>query len=260
MVNEMLQDANFMELTTLADMYDYVCTTNLTFLSGYFTYEQIVDIQAYLADNRTVILDTTNWSTQTVLQSHTDELNIIKHYAYVVSQTTTPFDMEQYTSDFMQLIDDAYTSDQIHEESALMINGTISTLYCSKTAWNYIQPDPYQTTQYIVNSDTAWYVVNSLNALTNVLGSDPSVNFVGYPYIDNDTLKRIYVHANNTYNMDYANDSVMHILFDGLTYENTVSRISVYNMNLYNTAIPTGYYSIYPAQGYDDYIYIEFEQ
>lgn len=58
----------------------------------------------------------------------------------------------------------------------------------------------------------------------------------------------------------FANDSVMHILFDGLTYENTVSRISVYNMNLYNTAIPTGYYSIYPAQGYDDYIYIEFEQ
>ena len=191
-------------------------------------------------------------------QEYTDEMNVIKYYAYVVSHETEPFDMYQYTRDYMMLVDEAYQNDFISEESALMVNGVISTLFCSKTAWNYIQPDPYQTTQYVVNTDDRWCILGQ-DQLNTVLASGDTINFVGYPYFDNDTLKRIYVYANNAYNVNYANDSVMQILFDGLSYENTVSSVLCSGINLYNTSIPTGSYPIYPAQGYDDYIYIDLQ-
>lgn len=258
LVSEMLQDANFMELTSLEDRFDYICAANITSLSDYFTSSQIAEVQAYLADNRTYLLDSIDIYTQMITQVYVDELNIIKHYAYVVSQTTTPFDMEQYTSDFMQLVDDAYADNQISEESALIINGTISTMYCSYTAWNYIQPDPYQTTLYAVNTDDMWYFVRREQLDAIIAGGD-TINFVGYPYIDNDTLKRIYVYANNSYNVNYANDSVMQILFDGTVYENETSDWTAYNLSLDNNPIPTGYYPIYPAEGYDNYVYIDFE-
>lgn len=259
LVSEMLQDANFMALTSLEDMFDYICAANITSLSEYFTSSQITEVQSFLTDIQADVLDTADLSTRMIAQGYEDELNIIKHYAYAVSQTTAPFDMEQYTSDFMQLVDDAYTNNQISETSALIINGTISTMYCSKTAWNYIQPDPYQTTLYAVNTDDMWYFVRR-EQLETIIASGDTINFVGYPYIDNDTLKRIYVYANNSYNVNYANDSVMQILFDGTVYENETSDWTAYNLSLDNNPIPTGYYPIYPAEGYDNYVYIDFEE
>lgn len=255
LVSEMLQDANFMALTSLEDMFDYMCIANITSLSGYFTSSQIAELQAYLADNRTNILDSIDWSTQMIAQGYVDELNIIKHYAYMVSQTSIPFDMEQYTSDFMQLVDDAYTNNQISEKSALLINGTISTMYCSKTAWNYIQPDPYQCTRYILHGENMWYLADSQEEAEAIMNTEVSIDFVGYPYIENGVIKRVYIYANSSYNVALSG-SFMQSLLQDVTFANT-SNVVWSNTGTYY--ISMGTFPIYPSSGYADYVYVDFE-
>ena len=255
MVTEMIHDANFMALTSLEDMFDYMCTTDINSLSDYFTASQIAEFQEYLAAVRTDVLDTVDWNTQMTMQGHGEELNIIKHYAYAVSQTTTPFDMEQYTSDFMQLVDDAYTNNQIPEESAILINGTISTLYCSKTAWNYIQPDPYQCTRYILHGANMWYLVESQEEAETILGNE-HIDFVGYPYIENGVIKRVYVYAGLSYNLTLSDfDDVMSILNSG-EYINTVD---VGSDGTNNYFFSLGSHPVLSATGYSEYVYIDFE-
>lgn len=257
LIYEMLHDESFGACASLEDMFNYMCIeANCSSLNTQFTAQEISNVQAFLYQNKTFILaNQGNWEAQI----GSDEFNVIKHYAYVISQETEPFDMQRYTYDYMMLVDEAYQNNWISEESAIMINGTISTMYCSYTAWNYIQPDPYQTTLYAVNTDDMWYFVRR-EQLDAIIASGDTINFVGYPYIDNDTLKRIYVYANNSYNVNYANDSVMQILFDGTVYENETSDWTAYNLSLDNNPIPTGYYPIYPAEGYDNYVYIDIEQ
>lgn len=247
-----------MTLTSLEDIFDYVCTdADFTFLNSYFTSAQIVGVQNYLVDNRAAILDITNWDTQMVQKGYTEALNIIKHYAYAVSQTTTPFDMEQYTSDFMELVESAYTNELISLESALMINGTISTLYCSRTAWNYIQPDPYQCTRYILHGANMWYLADCQDDVVTILGNDNTIDFVGYPYIENSVVKRIYVYANLSYNLALTDfEEVMSTLNDG-NYTNTVDE-GTDGTNNYTLSL--GSHHVLSATGYADYVYIDFEQ
>ena len=256
MVKEMFENNRISTSTSIESLYESMCTMDIESLNIYFDSAQILPIQSSLLELESDILSFYGDDMSAMLsQEYPDEMNIIKHYAYVVSHETEPFDMYQYTRDYMMLIDEAYQNDFISEESALMVNGAISTLFCSKAAWNYIQPDPFMTTRYVVNTDDEWYMANPEN-LEILLAIGTDINFVGYPYIENDTIKRIYVYANNAYNREYANDSIIRTLLNGTNYENTVSdRINYYNAYLPISTNMT--YPIYPAEGYDNYIYID---
>lgn len=244
---------------TLEDVLEYAYSTNFTTLSTHFTPQQIMDVQAYFYENKTEVLSYFGESGLSILyQDNPEEMNIIKHYAFVLSQTTQFFDRFQYTMDFMNLIDYEYNNGSISKESAELINGTISTLYCSKTAWNYIQPNPFFTNKFIVCGNNSWYLTENQESLASLLSGLQDIGFVGYPYIDNDTVKRIYIYANSPENMNLQYN-IASLLADE-TFTNTVD--TVYNIDNNSNCLPiaTGIYPILPAAGYDDYVYIDLEQ
>ena len=255
LVNELLQDANFMALDSKEEMFEYIRTASLTTLTAYFTSEQVAEVLSYLADYQTTL----DWSSPMESADYSMELNVIKHYAYEVSQALEPYDWLNYTRDYMMVVDNAYQNNLISEGSALMINGTISTLYCSKTAWNYIQPDPVFTDKYIIHSNDSWILTNNHEHLMLSLTSE-YVDFVGYPYIENDTIKRIYVHTESPYNMMFPDSEVLPYLYEDGIFTNTTNTIQCLDNNLTCQPIAIGSYPIHSAVGYDNYVYIDLEQ
>lgn len=262
LVNELLAEIDSSHsITTLADIFEYAYSTNFSTLSTHFTSQQISEVQTYLSGHETDILtDLENDAMTTLWLDYPDEMEIIKHYAFVLTQTPTFFDRFQYTMDFMTNIYSAYQSELISEESALIINGTISTFYCSKTAWNYIQPDPFFTNEFIICGNNAWYLTNNLDNLQLLLSGDQNINFIGYPYISNDTIKRIYVYADCPFNTTLLNSSSLMSLFNNTTFTNTITAVSI--MENYRNCYPiaTGNYPIYPATEYEDYVFIDLEE
>ena len=193
------------------------------------------------------------------LLGYEDEMSILKHYFYNISHVTIPLDIYSYTRDFMELVDNAYNNNIISETNAYLINGTISTFYCSKTAWNYIQPDPFFANTFVIRNGTTWQLTRDANLLMNVLHNDP-VQFVGFPYIKNDTIKRIYVYANSPYNtMLLDNDMILSSLFEDEYYTNTATTTQFMENYWACQPIATGCYPILPATGYTDYIFIDLE-
>lgn len=253
LIQELLNDESFVSCTSLEDMYCYMYSNSFNTFNNYCTSAQWNTIQTCLCYHQTDILSQQNLNSLV----SSDEFCIIKHYAYTVSQTTEPFNIEQYTYDFMVLVDEAYQNDQISEESALLINGTISTMFCSKSSWNYIQPDPYQTTQYVVNTDSTWYILNGQNNLHALVSIGTNINFVGFPYVNNGTIKRIYIYTNSPYNTSYANDSILYTLLHNDIFLNTTNVVTNFS-DLY-IPLQVGYYPTYLAHGYDNYVYIDIE-
>lgn len=258
LVNEMLAEIDS-TTTTLQDVLAYAYSTSFTTLNTHFTPQQIMDVQAYFYENETDVLSYLGDDGPSMLcQDNPEEMSIIKHYAYVLTQSTEFFSRFQYTMDFMNLIDYAYNNESISKESAELINGTISTLYCSKTAWNYIQPNPFFTNQFIVCGNNSWYLTNNHENVMTLIGSSPDVAFVGYPCMDNDTIKRIYIYADSPENTDLQYN--IYSLSTAEIFTNTVNAVTV--MENYRNCYPiaTGNYPILPAAGYDDYFYIDLEQ
>lgn len=258
MVNEILTDiGNSNQINTLSELYDYVCYADFNTLNTLFTPQQISDVQTYLSENQTdIITDLEDNGMTTLWLGHPDEMEIIKHYAFVMTRPMF-FDRFQYTMDFMTIIDQAYQSQLLSEESAVIINGTISTFYCSKTAWNYIQPDPFFNTDFIIRTDNSWFLTNNQEHLQQLMISNGDINFVGYPYIENDTIKRIYVYANDPLNTEYGQSDL--ILSLGEIFTNNISSISILDNNRTCAPIAIGNYPIYPAAEYEDYIFIDLE-
>ena len=258
MVSEMLEVIDG-TINTMDALLEYACTNNFTTLSTHYTSQLISVIQAFLYDNATDILSHTGDSGIALLcQEYPDEMNIIRHYAYVMTQSTTFFNRFQYTVDFMNIIDYMYQTETISEESALLINGAISTMYCSKTAWNYNQPDPFWTNNYILYGNNSWYMTNNHEALSLLIGTSSDITFVGYPYMDGDTIKRIYIYADSPENISSQN-SISSLLADEV-FTNTVNTVTVLENYRNCNPIETGSYPILPAAEYDDYFYIDLEQ
>lgn len=258
LVSEMLADIDS-TFNTMDALLEYVCTNNFTTLSTHYTSQLISVIQAYLYDNATDILSYTGDSGIALLgQEYPDEMDVIKHYAFVMTQSTTFFNRYQYTMDFMNIIDYMYQNESISEESALLINGTISTMYCSKTAWNYIQPDPFWVNNYIVCGNNSWYMTNNHEALSLLIGTSPDITFVGYPYMDSDTIKRIYIYAESPENVSLQNS--IHSLLSDEVFTNTINSVTILENYRNCNPIETGIYPVLPAAGYDDYFYIDLEQ
>ena len=254
LVNELLQDANFMALDSKEEMFEYIRTASLTTLTAHFTSEQVAEVLSYLADYQT----THDWSSPMESADYSMELNVIKHYAYEVSQALEPYDWLHYTRDYMMVVDNAYQNNLISEGSALMINGTISTLYCSKTAWNYIQPDPMFTNKYIIHTNNSWILTNNYSNLMSLLALG-HVDFVGFPYIEDGNIKRIYVYSESPYNMMLTDNEVLSSLYEESFYTNTTNTIQCMDNNLTCQPIANGSYPIYAATGYDNYVYIDLE-
>ena len=264
MVSELLAEIDSSNcISTLSDIFEYAYSTNfstLSTLSTHYTPQQILGVQAYLNTYETDILsDLEDDEMTTLWQDYPDEMEVIKHYAFVLTQTTTFFDRFQYTMDFMTNVHLAYQSELISEESALMINGTISTFYCSKTAWNYIQPDPFFANEFIICGNNTWYLTDSQSQLQLLLGSNPDINFIGYPYISNDTIRRIYVYADSPLNATLQNNNTFISLFNNTTFTNAITTVSVIDNYRNCASIATGNYPIYPAAGYEDYVFIDLE-
>jgi len=259
LVLEMFQDEHFVELTSMEDIYDYLCSTNISSLSNYYTSQQVNDILTFMQQNEGYILtNQADWSNQLSELGYEAELNVIKHYAYEVSQALEPYDWKRYTRDYMMVVDNAYQNNLISEESALMINGAISTLYCSKTAWNYIQPDPMFTNKYIIHTNNSWILTNNYSNLMSLLALG-HVDFVGFPYIENGNIKRIYVYSESPYNMMLTDNEVLSSLYEESFYTNTTNTIQCMDNNLTCQPIANGSYPIYAATGYDNYVYIDLE-
>lgn len=256
LVKEVLENENI----TIESLYEYMYTTDFTTLSTHYTTQQISEMQYYMMQYESEV---TNFQLEDNIymlsQEYPDEMNIIKHYAYEVSQALEPYDWLHYTRDYMMVVDNAYQNNLISEESALMINGAISTLYCSKTAWNYIQPDPVFTDKYIIHSNDSWILTNNHEHLMLLLESE-HVDFVGYPYIENDTIKRIYVHTESPYNMMFPDSEVLPYLYEDGIFTNTTNAIQYMDNNLTCQPIAIGSYPIHSAVGYDNYVYIDLEQ
>lgn len=262
LVKEMLGDIdNGASLTTLTEIFEYAYSTNFSTLSGNFTPSQISEVQAFLMENETdIIYDLENNGITALQQMFPDEMEIIKHYVYVVSQSTEYFNRMQYTMDVMSLIDYASQNESISEERAILINGIISTLFCSKTGWNYIQPDPMWTNNYIIYTHSAWYITNNCEFIASLMNSNSDIQFFGHPYIENDSIKRIYVYGNSPYNIALENSYLfLSPLQDNASFTNmTDSVCTTFDMGL--VTIPINSYPIYPATGLNNYIYIDLEQ
>lgn len=258
MVNEILTDiGNSNQINTLSELYDYVCYADFNTLNTLFTPQQISDVQTYLSEHQTdIIADLEDIEMTTLWLGHPDEMEIIKHYAFVMTRPMF-FDRFQYTMNYMTIIDQAYQSQLLSEESAMIINGTISTFYCSKTAWNYVQPDPFFNTDFIICTNNSWFLTNNQEHLQLLMSSYGDINFVGYPYIENDTIKRIYIYANDPLNTEYGHSDFILSLWEIFT--NNISSISILDNNRTCAPIAIGNYPIYPAAEYEDYIFIDLE-
>ena len=262
LVKEMYENDYISTSTSLESLYESMCTTYIESLNMYLDSAHIQPIQSSLLELESDILSFYGDDMSSMLsQEYPDEMNIIKHYAYEVSQALEPYDWKRYTRDYMMVVDNAYQNNLISEESALMINGAISTLYCSKTAWNYIQPDPMFTNKYIIHTNNSWILTNSDEHLDYILGSRTGdIDFIGYPYIEDGNIKRIYVYSESPYNMMLTDNEVLSSLYEDGIFTNTTNAIQYMDNNLTCQPIAIGSYPIHSAVGYDNYVYIDLEQ
>ena len=86
-----------------------------------------------------------------------------------------------------------------------------------------------------------------------------SIDFVGYPYIVNDTIKRIYVYFSEPFNAMQQGDRTTE-LFENQYFHNAIDSVTNSYGNVNCSSITVGYYPIYQAEGLTDYIYIDLEE
>lgn len=97
-----------------------------------------------------------------------------------------------YICQYMQIIDDAYMHGELSEESALLVNGAVSTWYYSHCLWNYYIPLNGCASAYMLETaDGEWYITSSLDKVHMMLVAD-SIIAVGIPQIANGHITEIY--------------------------------------------------------------------
>ena len=131
LVREVLECGQIPSSMTREELYEYMCTADFATLNAHFTAQQIRIVRSGLMDYAEALAYQGNDIEAVLLSGCPEEVEIINHYVNAVARTAGPFERQRYTHDYMRLVDKACRANWISEESAILINGTISSL--SKT-------------------------------------------------------------------------------------------------------------------------------
>ena len=128
LVREVLECGQIPSSMTREELYEYMCTADFATLNAHFTAQQIRIVRSGLMDYAEALAYQGNDIEAVLLSGYPEEVEIINHYVNAVARTAGPFDRQRYTHDYMRLVDKACRANWISEESAILINGTISSL------------------------------------------------------------------------------------------------------------------------------------
>lgn len=191
--------------------------------------------------------DEVNYMKQAVLKENlletwkqrSDEFDIGQECALVSEFLTTISEMDEssrydYICQYMRIINDAYTRGELSEESALLVNGAVSTWYYSHRLWNYYIPLNGCASAYMLETeDGKWYITSSLDKVRVMLETNHIIA-VGIPQIIDGRIAEVYffedmdgflemdLGASSCYTSDHITisevtlDTEIDINFDGL--------------------------------------------
>lgn len=155
--------------------------------AGIYTTDDVEYMKQVVLENN--LLET--WKQRSDEFAGEQESVLVSEFLSTISEINE-YSRYDYICQYMQIIDDAYMRGELSEESALLVNGAVSTWYYSHCLWKYYIPLNGCASAYMIETANGeWYVTSSLDKVSVMLETD-NVIAVGIPQIADGHITEIY--------------------------------------------------------------------
>lgn len=152
-----------------------------------YTADELEDMKQVVSSNN--LLDT--WREHSTSFADSQESILVSEFLSNISEIKESLRYE-YVCSYMQIIESAYLSNELSEETASFVNAAVSVWYYSHNLWKYYIPLDGCASAYIVETTAgSWYLTTSFDKMC-ALCEAYGVGIIGIPQISNGQVTEIF--------------------------------------------------------------------